>query len=42
MVVWELGALVERLRALAVSTRRALSLQRAGDAHWQVSLHDDS
>lgn len=42
MVVWELGALVERLRALAVSTRRALSLQRAGDAHWQVALHDDS
>ncbi len=42
MVAWQLGALVERLRALAASTRRTLSLTPSGHTHWQVALHDDS
>lgn len=41
-VTWELGALVERLRALSTSTRRTLSLQPAGSISWRVTLRDHS
>lgn len=39
-VAWELGALVERMRALACATRRTLALEPTGTDRWRVTLRD--
>lgn len=41
-VAWELGALVERVRALATSTRRSVTLEPAGTNRWRIGLRDGS